>query len=315
MSGATCRAGKSPVLACVPNVSEGRDHALLEALAAAVEAADARLLDVHADVDHHRAVLTFLGPSSVVEAAALALCRRAVAAIDLRHHAGVHPRIGAVDVVPFIPMRDARMIDAVAAAHRFGASLARELAVPVYYYGEAALVPARRELSAVRRDQFEGLAARMAAGDARPDVGPSTPHARAGATAVGARPVLIAFNARLTTADLTVARAIARQIRAVAGGLPGVQALGVPLASRGRVQVAMNLLDYRRTGIARVMAVIEAEAARRGVGIEEYELVGCAPADALVGADRRRIRVSDTQLLDPAMFAPDALRAHPDGTA
>jgi glutamate formiminotransferase len=266
-------------------------------------------VDAHADVDHHRAVLTFLGSSSVVETAALALCRRAVVAIDLRHHTGVHPRIGAVDVVPFIPMRGARMADAVAAAHRLGASLARELAVPVYYYGAAALVPERRELSAVRRGQFEGLTARMATAEARPDVGPSTPHPWAGATAVGARPVLIAFNATLASADRTVARDVARVLRAAGGGLPGVQALGVPLASRDRVQVTLNLLDYRRTGIASVMAAVEAAAARRGVTVEEYELVGCAPADALAGADRRRIRMSETQLLDLELFSPDALGA------
>ncbi len=297
------------LLECVPNVSEGRDRSLIGSISSAVEAAGARLLDVHADVDHNRSVFTFLGPPPVVEAAALALARIAVERLDLRAHHGVHPRIGAVDVIPYVPLRGARMADAVRAAHATGQRLARELAVPVFYFGEAALTPGRRELPAVRRGQFEGLAERMSAPGGEPDVGPRRPHPRAGATAVGARGVLIAFNAVLDTDALAVARAIARSIRESSGGLPAVRALGVPLASRGRVQVTMNLLDSRRTPVAAVVAALEAEAARRGAGVLEYELVGCAPEDAFRGVDRARVRMSPAQLFGAELLGPDSMPA------
>jgi len=296
----------APLLECVPNVSDGRDRALIEALAAAVEAAGARLLDVHADVDHNRSLFTFVGPAATVEAAALALARIAVERLDLRTHRGVHPRIGAVDVIPFVPLRGARMADAVRAAHALGPALAGELGVPVFYYGEAALRPERRELAALRRGQFEELAARMRAPGGEPDAGPPVPHPRAGATAIGARAVLIAFNAVLDSDALGLAQDIARVCREAGGGLPGVRALGVPLTSRGLVQVTMNLVSYRRTPVARVMAAVEAEAARRGVEVLEWELVGCAPADALAGVDRARLRLEPAQLLEPALFGQPA---------
>ena len=210
-------------------------------------------------------------------------------------------------MIPFVPLRGASMPEAVQAAHRTGARLGAELGVPVFYYGEAALVPARRGLPAVRRGQFEGLAERMRAPGGEPDTGPPHPHPRAGATAVGARRVLIAFNAVLDGARLPVARAIARGIRESSGGLPGVRALGVPLPSRNRVQVSMNLLDYRRTPLVAVVAAIEEAAARQGVPVLEYELVGCAPADALSGVDRTRVRMTPGQLVDLSLFGPDSL--------
>jgi len=293
----------APPLECVPNVSEGRDRALIGALAAAVEAAGARLLDVHADADHNRSVFTFMGPAATVEAAALALARIAVERLDLRTHRGVHPRFGAVDVIPFVPLRGAGMENAVAAARGLGPVLARELGVPVFYYGQAALRPERHELAALRRGGFEGLAAQMRAPGGEPDAGPRAPHARAGATAIGARHVLIAFNAVLDSDELGLARDIARALREAAGGLAGIRALGVPLASRRRVQVTMNLENYRQTPVARVMAAVEAEAARRGIKVLEYELVGCAPADAFRGVDQARVRLSPVQLLDPGLFA------------
>jgi glutamate formiminotransferase len=286
-----------PLLECVPNVSEGRDPAVLAVLAEAVEAAGARLLDLHADVDHHRSVFTFVGQPAPVIEAALALARRAVERIDLRRHAGVHPRIGAVDVIPFVPLRNARMPDAVAAAHALGPRLARDLGVPVYYYGAAALMAGRQALPEIRRGGLEGLTAKMARPGGRPDVGPATPHPAAGATAVGARDLLIAFNAVLATAEVAVARAIARSLRESSGGLPAVRAIGVLLPSRGLAQVAMNLLDYRRTPLGAAMTATEAQAARHGVVVLEYELVGCAPENALAGADRSRIRMVASQIL------------------
>ena len=295
-----------PLLECVPNVSEGRDRAIIASLGDAIESAGARVLDVHADVDHNRSVFTFIGTLATAEAAALALCRLAVERLDLRTHRGVHPRIGAVDVIPFVPMRGARMADAVRAAHRIGAMLGRDLQVPVFYYGEAALVPERRELPPLRRGQFEGLAAGMRAAGGAPDAGPRSPHPTAGATAIGARGILIAFNAVLDSDALEVARDIARSVRESSGGLSGVRALGVPLASRGRVQVTLNLPNYRLTPIAAVVSAIEAEAARRGVPVLEYELVGCAPDEAFTGVDRTRVRMSPTQLIEVALLGADS---------
>jgi glutamate formiminotransferase / 5-formyltetrahydrofolate cyclo-ligase len=293
-----------PLLECVPNVSEGTDRAILGRLGDAVAETGARLVDVHADPDHHRAVFTVLGPAPAVEAAALALGRATVDLVDVRRHVGVHPRIGALDVLPFVPLGGLPMAEAVAAAHRVGRRFAEACDVPVFFYEAAALVPERRPLPAVRAGGFERLAARFAGGE-RPDAGPAHPHPSAGATAVGARRFLIAFNAVLDTAEAGVARAIAAAIRQTApGGLPGVRALGLPLPSRGLAQVSMNLLDYRRTPPRRVVERLEAEAAARaGVRIIEYELVGCAPADAFAGIAGSVARLQPSQLLDPALFA------------
>lgn len=293
-----------PVLECVPNVSEGRDRGVLKRLAEAVESGGARLLDVHADADHHRAVFTFLGAPAAVEAAALAFARRAVELIDLTKHVGVHPRVGSLDVMPFVPLRDLTMDDAVAAAHRVGGALATAARVPVYFYGAAATRPGRRELPDVREGGLEGLGERLRSDAAwLPDAGPAALHPTAGAAIIGARGVLVAFNAVLATPDVRVARAIARTIRERSGGLPRVRALGLTLESRGLAQVSMNLLDRRRTSPAEVAAAIEAEAARRGTTVVDYELVGCAPADAFPPTLRARMpALAPTQLLDPALF-------------
>jgi glutamate formiminotransferase len=294
----------APVLECVPNVSEGRDAARLRELADTVEKSGARLVDVHSDVDHHRSVFTFLGAPAVVERAALALARLAVASIDLRRHAGVHPRIGAVDVVPFVPLGGLPMADAVAVARRVGHALAAETGVPVFFYEEAAIVPGRRDLPELRAGGFERLAERLADPRWRPDAGPAAPHASAGAAVIGARRPLIALNAMLDTADLAGARAVAAAIRERSpGGLPAVRALGVMLPSRGIAQVSMNLLDHRRTPPRAVMARLQGETASRGLRVAGYELVGCAPADALDADARSRIDgLRPSQLLDPALF-------------
>lgn len=293
-----------PLLECVPNVSEGRDRAVLARLAAVIEAAGVRLIDVHSDVDHHRSVFTFLGPPPNVEQAALALGREAVALIDLRRHTGVHPRIGALDVVPFVPLRGSTMADAVAAAHRMGQAFAASTGVPVFFYEEAARVPERRALPAVRAGGFERLAERLASADAQPDAGPARPHPSAGAIAIGARRPLVAFNANLASEDVTVARAIAAALRAASpGGLPAVRAMGIMLPSRGIAQVAMNLLDYRRTPPGVVVDRLRHEAERRRIGILEYELVGCAPADAFPDGLAALVRgLRPAQLLAPGLF-------------
>ncbi len=293
-----------PLLECIPNVSEGRDAVRLHELGDVVDRAGARLVDVHSDVDHHRSVFTFLGAPPVVEHAALAFARRAVELIDLRRHAGVHPRIGAVDVVPFVPLAGLPMADAVAIARRVGHALAAEAGVPVFFYEEAALVPGRRDLPELRAGGFERLAERLAEPRWRPDAGPVAPHATAGATVIGARRPLIALNAMLDSPDLAGARAVATAIRErSAGGLPAVRALGMELPSRGVAQVSMNLLDYRRTPPRAVIDRVDRETTRRGLRVARYELVGCAPADALDTTVRGRIPdLRPSQLLDPALF-------------
>jgi glutamate formiminotransferase len=296
----------SPFLECVPNVSEGRDDALIDAIGRAVADAGARLVDVHRDADHHRSVFTFLGASRGVEDGALALARAAVRFVDLTKHRGVHPRVGAVDVIPFVPVRESSMADAVGAAHRVGRAFATECGVPVFFYGEAATSPERRELPVLRRGGFEQLASRLADPRWRPDAGPAAPHPTAGATLVGARRVLIAFNAVLDTPSAAVARAIARAIRESSGGLPAVRAMGVVLAHRGRAQVSMNLLDYRRTPVVVAARRLEAEARARGARVTDYELVGCAPADALAdwpGELAPIVGLKSPRLLDPALFS------------
>jgi glutamate formiminotransferase len=288
----------------VPNVSEGRDRARLDRLAASVETAGARLVDVHRDVDHHRSVFTFLGAADAVERAALAFARLAVELIDLRAHVGVHPRIGALDVLPFVPLAGLPMADAVAAAHRVGRMLAAETGVPVFFYEDAAIVPGRGDLPELRTGGFERLAERLRDPRWRPDAGPATPHPSAGASVIGARRPLIALNAMLDSDDLAGARAVARAIRErTPGGLPAVRAIGVPLPSRGIAQVSMNLLDHRRTSPRAVMERLDVETARRGLRVGGYELVGCAPADALDEAARARIpALRAGQLLDARWF-------------
>lgn len=286
---------------------------MIHALAEAARSGAAALLDVHSDVDHHRSVFTLLGVAEAVERSALALARAAIALIDLRQHRGVHPRVGAVDVVPFVPLRGASMADAIAAAHRTGLALAAECAVPVFFYGLAARRRERRELPELRRGGFEQLAERLGRPEGVPDAGPTTPHPRAGACLVGARHLLIAFNAVLDTADVEIAQAIARAIRESSGGLPAVQALGVRLESRGLAQVSTNLLDYRRTPLRRVVAQIAAEAARHGVTVREHELVGCAPADAITDWPPHLAPIAGlkpTQILDPGLLADEAQFRH-----
>jgi glutamate formiminotransferase / 5-formyltetrahydrofolate cyclo-ligase len=295
----------APLIECVPNVSEGRDATIIGQLASAVERSGAALLDMHTDVDHHRSVFTIVGEPEVVERSVLALGRTAVELVDLTKHRGVHPRIGAIDVVPFVPLRGLSMREAVASAHRVGLVLAADCDVPVFFYAEAAARRDRRDLPSVRKGGFEQLAGRLCAPAWRPDAGPVVPHPTAGATVVGARRPLIAFNAVLDSGDLVVAQAVARAIRTSSGGLAAVQAMGVLLESRGLAQVSMNLLDYGLTSPRTVSERLELEAGRRGTGVREYELVGCAPAPAFEHWPANLAAVAGlkaTQLLDPDLF-------------
>lgn len=267
---------------CVPNFSEGRDHATIERLAAAVTAVPGvALLDRHSDPDHHRTVLTFAGAPAAVSEAAFRAVAVAVEAIDMRRHTGVHPRLGAADVVPFVPLRGVTMQECVALADALAERLARELKLPVYLYGHAARRPERARLPWLRRPELEGLAEALATPERAPDVGPARPHPTAGATVVGARGLLLAFNLDLASSDLALAKRIARAIRESSGGLPGVQARGLTLPLQGRVQVTTNLTDLARSGPGLVFAEVERLAQAEGTRVAACELVGLMPRAAV----------------------------------
>ena len=274
-------------LECVPNVSEGRRPEVVARIAAAAASAPgARLLDVSSDPDHNRSVLTLTGGAEALHAALLALYGAALAEIDLTRHQGVHPRLGAVDVAPFVPLGSTPMAAAVAAAERLGREVAARFALPVYLYEQAARRPGRRLLADIRRGGCEGLAARIAEPAWAPDFGPARTHPTAGATVIGARFFLIAFNALLDTADVAVARAVARRVRESGGGLPAVRAMGVYLASRDRAQVSMNLVDFRRTPILAALDRVRSEAASLGARVIETEVIGLVPEEAVFGVVR-----------------------------
>lgn len=270
------------IVECVPNFSEGRNPATIQALVDAVTSTPGVvLLDHSMDMDHHRAVLTFCGtPAAIVEAAFRAI-RIATDLIDLRTHVGVHPRIGATDVVPFIPIRGTTLQDCAQLAKRLGGRVGRELEIPVFLYEGAAAHPDHAPLEAVRRGGLKGLAFRMGSdSDWTPDFGPPRLHQSAGAIAIGARPPLIAYNVNLRSTDVDAARSIARNIRHSSGGLPHLKAIGVELASRGLVQVAMNLTDYQVTPIHTALQAVETEAAKHGIEVAGSELIGLVPQAA-----------------------------------
>lgn len=270
-----------PLVELIPNVSEGRSIETVEEIAKAFSSASAVwLLDVHRDPSHHRSVLTAVARPGAVSRAVHRLFERALALVDLRAHRGVHPRIGAVDVLPLVPLAELSRKSAVALAHAVGREIAREFGIPVFFYGDAALNPANAELPRLRRGGFEALERRMAEGDLVPDVGPSAPHPTGGATVVGVRGLLIAFNVELSTPNLAAARAIARRVRASSGGLSGVKALGFELGHRGRAQVSMNLTEFRLTSILAAFDAVNREAEALGVAVARSEIVGLLPAAA-----------------------------------
>src|SRR5512132_78517 len=275
-----------PIVESIPNVSEGRRPDVIERFAAAVRAVPGvRLLDYSSDPSHNRSVFTLVGDAAAVKAATLALFEQAVAAIDLRTHRGEHPRLGAVDVVPFVPIEGVTMQECVALARDVGAEVAARFNVPVFLYEDAADNPLRKNLEDIRRGEFEGLAAKMAAVEWAPDFGPAVPHPTAGASVIGARMPLIAYNINLATDRLDVAKKIAAAIRHSSGGYRFVKAMGVRLDDRGGIaQVSMNLTNYEKTPIFRVFETVKREASRYGVAVLESEVVGLVPAAALVGA-------------------------------
>jgi glutamate formiminotransferase len=273
------------LIECVPNVSEGRRSDVVARMADAIRAVrGVRLLDFSSDASHNRSVFTLAGDAAGVEEAVMALFERAIADIDLRTHRGEHPRMGAVDVVPFVPIEGVTMAECVALAKRVGAAVADRFTIPVYLYEEASTNPARKNLEDIRRGEFEGLAAKMAAEGWAPDFGPREPHPSAGAAVIGARMALIAYNINLATDRVDVAKKIAAAIRHSSGGYRYVKAAGFKLEDRGIVQVSMNLTNYEKTPIFRVFETVKREAERYGVSILESEIVGLVPSAALNAA-------------------------------
>jgi glutamate formiminotransferase len=273
------------IVECIPNVSEGRRPDVVEAIAAAIRAVPGvRLLDHSADPSHNRSVFTLVGEPAAVKAAVLAMFEQAVAHIDLRTHQGEHPRLGAIDVVPFVPIEGIEMAGCVALAKDVAREVAGRFAIPIYLYEEASDNPSRKNLEDIRRGEFEGLAAKMATPGWAPDFGPATPHQSAGATVIGARMPLIAYNINLNTDRLDVAKKIAAAIRQSSGGFRYVKAAGFMLEDRGIVQVSMNLTNYQKTPIFRVFDLVKREAARYGVTVLESEVIGLIPSAALVAA-------------------------------
>ena len=277
----------------VPNVSEGRRASVIRALATSVGGhQDVSLLDVSSDTAHNRTVLTLVGSPEGLHTALLSLYAVALETIDLRTQTGEHPRVGAVDVVPLVPLTPSDMGLCISMAAALAADVAARHDLPVYLYEAAARVPERRRLERIRHGEFEGLGQKMHAEAWRPDFGPLRPHPSAGVTVIGARPVLIAFNINLRTSDLDVAQAIARAIRASSGGLPAVKAIGVRTDDGGVVQVSTNLVDYQTTGLHTVFAAVEAEAQRRNVAVLGSEIVGLPPAAALLPAAARQLQLA-----------------------
>ncbi len=287
----------------VPNISEGQRPLILDKLATAVQQVKhVRLLDLSSDISHNRSVLTLLGcPESVLQALTN-LYAITTSGIDLRIHRGVHPRIGAIDVVPFIPIRNASMDDCKQLARQLAADVASRFDIPIYLYEEAATQPERKALENIRRGQFEGLTQKMKDDRWAPDFGPLRPHPSAGASAIGAREPLIAFNVNLKTENLTIARQIAANIRARNGGLAHVKALGFALTHRSLVQVSVNLTNYRITSLFRVFSTIEMEAKKLQVEVVDSEIVGLVPKEAISEGTIQRLRLksfSSNKILEP----------------
>lgn len=288
------------IVECIPNFSEGRRQDVIEQIVAAMEpVSGVQVLDVQSDLDHNRSVVTLVGEAQSAAEAAFRAVAKAAELIDMNHHRGGHPRMGATDVVPFVPVRGISMAECVELAHNLGRRIGEELGIPVYFYEDAATRPERRNLAQVRRGEYEQMKKEIGTDpDRAPDFGPAV-MGSAGATAVAARPALVAFNVYLNTDDDAPAKAIARAVRHSSGGLRFVKALG--LTVEGRAQVSMNLTDYRKTPIHRVLEMIRSEAARHGLTVTHSEVVGLLPAEALIDAARFYLQLagfSSEQILE-----------------
>jgi len=287
---------------CVPNFSEGRRREVIDAIVGEARSRSVKVLDIESDPDHNRSVLTFVGSPEAVKDAALAVSAKAIDLIDLNKHRGQHPRMGAVDVVPFIPISDVTMEECVQLAKDFAEEYATRFKVPVFMYEEAATRPDRKNLADVRKGEFEGLRDQIGKNpDKMPDFGPNAIHPTAGATAIGARQILIAYNINLATNDLGIAKQIAKQVRGKDGGLFAVKALGFELKDRSIVQVSMNMVDYKASQLFKAFELVRTLADQHGVSVLESEIVGLVPMDALTEAAEFYLRLhgfSKNQILE-----------------
>ncbi|MBN1579132.1 MAG: glutamate formimidoyltransferase [Anaerolineae bacterium] len=277
---------------CIPNISEGIDHDTVDQIVAEIRRA--KILNVSSNADHNRTVLSYLGEPEDVLAATKAMALKAFELIDMTRHKGSHPRLGAVDVVPFVPVRGLKMVEAVDIARQFG-RFAGDMGIPVYYYEEAATCPERVALPDIRRGEYEGLAAKLEDARWRPDEGPAVFNPKSGGLVTGARYPLVAFNVNLGTADIGLAKQIARAVRHSSGGYRFVRAMGVRLKEQGIVQVSMNMVNYAETPLPRVLETIRAEAARYGVNVICTELVGAVPLGVLEQALKYYLQTHDFQ--------------------
>jgi glutamate formiminotransferase len=269
----------------VPNFSEGRRQEVIDAIVGAARAVSGiRVLDASSDPAHNRTVLTFVGGPQAVKGAAFACCAKAAELIDMEKHNGGHPRIGATDVIPFIPVADVTMAECVTLAHELGREIGEKLSIPVYFYEAAAKRPHMKALPDVRQGEYEGLKEAIKTPERAPDEGPQALHPTAGATVVGARPFLVAFNINLDTSDVALAKRIAQTIRAARGGYVNCRAIGLLLDDRGITQVSINMTDYTATPLHRVFETVKFEAARYGVNILGSEIIGLTPMQALIDA-------------------------------
>jgi glutamate formiminotransferase len=290
-----------PIIECIPNVSEGRRRDVIEDFVERLRQSGVRVLDYSSDASHNRSVLTLAGDAAALKGGILALFEAAIEAIDLRSHRGEHPRLGAVDVVPFVPIEDVTMADCIALAKDVAATVAERFGMPVYLYEEASENPLRKNLEDIRRGEFEGLVEKMQQPGWTPDFGPSSPHPSAGASIIGARMPLIAYNINLDTDRIEVAKKIAAAIRHSSGGFRHVKAMGVKVDDRNLAQVSMNLTNFEKTPIFRVFETVKREAARYGVNILESEIVGLVPSAALLSAAEHYLqleRFSTAQILE-----------------
>ena len=290
------------VIECVPNISEGRRLDVVARIADSLrKTAGVQVLDVQSDATHNRSVLTLAGDRAPLKEAIVRLYDESVRAIDLRAHQGEHPRLGAVDVVPFVPIQGATMAECITLATDVASEVATRFELPVFLYEEAAKKPSRRGLEDIRRGEFEGLAEKLGTPEWAPDFGPARPHPTAGATVIGARMPLIAYNVNLATDRLDVAKKIAAAVRHSSGGFRYVKALGIALDDRGIVQVSMNLTNHERTPIHRVFDAVRREAERYGVAVLESEIIGLTPEAALLSAAQHYLqleRFSSSQILE-----------------
>lgn len=279
---------------CIPNFSEGRDAAVVEALAdTARSVAGVTLLDYSMDASHNRSVFTLVGGPEGMEEAAFQLCKKASELIDMTKHSGEHPRMGATDVIPFVPVKDMDAKECVEISKRVGERIAKELSIPVFLYEDSASTPGRVNLAKVRKGQFEGMAEKLTQEEWAPDFGERKIHPTAGVVAVGARMPLVAFNVNLSTSDVEIANKIARKVRAISGGFKYCKAMGVLLEDRNIAQVSMNMVNYEGTSLYTVFEAIKSEAARWGVYVIGSEVIGLTPAKALIDCAEYYLKIED----------------------